>query len=91
MVWKSGRTTGVTKGKVVDVDCTSRVEYDRGECIFRNQILIESPNFSAGGDSGSAILNREREVVGLLFAGSTLYTLANHIHAVTEALGVRII
>jgi hypothetical protein len=96
-VIKSGRTTGKTYGLVSAVDVTVDVAYNKQCGIgtqvarFVNQILIEPGEFSAGGDSGSLILSEqdgEFRPVGLLFAGSPGYTLANPIDGVLESLCV---
>ena len=61
-----------------------------------NQIVITPGTFSAGGDSGSLIVvDSERtddhhKPVGLLFAGSSLYTIANPIGPVLDAFVVTI-
>jgi hypothetical protein len=46
---------------------------------------------SQGGDSGSAVLDMDLCVVGLLFAGSDLATLINPIQAVLSALDVEVV
>jgi V8-like Glu-specific endopeptidase len=45
---------------------------------------------SQGGDSGSAVLDGEGYVIGLLFAGSDSTTIHNRIANVTNALNVSI-
>ena len=60
-VFKVGRTTGQTKGRIraFDVD-NVRVEYDLGVLRFDNQIEIEGAGnaaFSDSGDSGSLIVD----------------------------------
>lgn len=97
-VMKYGRTTGLTKGRVYAVGATVSVSYDSGTATFVNQIVISPGSFSAGGDSGSLVVlegkgkNKEddRKPVGLLFAGSNLYTIANPIDKVLYLLGVSI-
>ncbi|MFC1969571.1 hypothetical protein ACFLVF_03690 [Chloroflexota bacterium] len=95
-VLKYGRTTGQTKGRVYAVNFTVDVGYDSGVARFENQIVITPGDFSAGGDSGSLIVvNAKRSSdhlnpVGLLFAGSSLYTIANPIGSVLDAFGVTI-
>jgi hypothetical protein len=62
-----------------------------GLCWFRNAIEIRDPVgalFSNNGDSGSVILNRDGELVGLLFAGNGDVTYACPIRSVLSALGV---
>jgi hypothetical protein len=47
---------------------------------------------SAGGDSGSAVLDMNKRVVGLLFAGSAgNTTIINPIQAVLNALQVQLV
>ena len=97
-VMKSGRTTGFTKGKVYAINATVNVGYDSGMALFVGQIIITPGTFSAGGDSGSLIVtdgkgrssgNKGRPV-GLLFAGSTQFTIANPIDAVLERFEVTV-
>lgn len=95
-VKKYGRTTGLTKGKVYALNATVDVGYDQGTARFVHQIIITPGSFSAGGDSGSLVVgdrqgkntDNDRAPVGLLFAGSTLYTVANPIDAVLDAFGM---
>ena len=97
-VKKYGRTTGLTKGKVSAINATVDVSYDSGVARFVNQIVISPGSFSAGGDSGSLIVvdgkgrnkAHDRKPVGLLFAGGSLYTIANPIDEVLSAFGVSI-
>ncbi len=84
---KSGRTTGLTTGSIQQIDVTSTVNYGAGKnATFSDQIM--AGNMSAGGDSGSAILNAKNEIVGLLFAGSANTTIINRIQNVFELLNV---
>ena len=46
---------------------------------------------SAGGDSGSAVLDMNKRVVGLLFAGSDSTTIMNPIQLVLDALQVQLV
>jgi hypothetical protein len=74
-VHKSGRTTGHTNGIVEAVNVSVRIKYGIFEkATFVDQILISAPlsdpDVSAGGDSGSAVLDGNNKLVGLLFAGS---------------------
>jgi hypothetical protein len=88
-VQKSGRTTGHTYGDIEQIDVTSRVEYDHGSVTFTGQLM--STAVSAGGDSGSAVLDMQRNVIGLLFAGSPTSTLINPIQDVLHALDVDLV
>lgn len=88
-VTKSGRTTGVTRGRIVGLNATSRVNYGSdGTATFTGQVVIraDSGKFSDAGDSGSGILTTDLRPVGLLFAGGGNTTIANPISAVLAAL-----
>ncbi len=86
-VQKFGRTTSYTTGQVIQVNATVNVEYGPAKvATFYNQFMTGS--MSAGGDSGSAILNMNNDIVGLLFAGSETVTIINPIGKVFELLGI---
>ena len=97
-VKKYGRTTGLTKGQVYARNATVNVGYSTGVARFVHQIIITPGGFSAGGDSGSLVVvdgkgrdkADDRKPVGLLFAGSSLVTIANPIDDVLDAFGVTI-
>jgi len=91
VVQKTGRTTGYKQGIVSQIDATIAVQFAFGEkALFHNQFGIHKEGFSAPGDSGSAILNLDRNVVGLLFAGGKDYSFANNIEIVLDQFGVKI-
>jgi hypothetical protein len=88
-VKKSGRTTGFTTGRIIQIDVTSQVSYGEGQdAVFEDQLMAGA--MSQGGDSGSAVLDEEDFVVGLLFAGSDTTTIINPIQFVLDALNVEI-
>ncbi len=92
IVSKVGRTTGLTHGEVTAVGTiVSEVGYGSKEAWFRGSIEISNVGgiaFSAGGDSGSVIVNADGEIVGLLYAGNGSQTYACPISAVVTALGI---
>ena len=92
-VMKSGRTTRKTEGTVMDVSATLRVGYQTGSYVFTDQMIIKGERgaFSAGGDSGSTIVAYDGNAVGLLFAGSPFFTIANKMSHVEKALDVQIV
>ncbi len=97
-VVKHGRTTGLTRGVITDVDADIRVGYDEaGAALFVDTVVIRglppTTPFSAGGDSGSVILDGGRRACALLFAGATGadLTFANPIGAVLRRLRVRLL
>lgn len=87
-VVKTGRTTGLTRGQVLDVDATVYgVGYGDFQADFEHQIMTTV--MSKAGDSGSFLLSEDgSQVLGLLFSGSDQVTLYNHISRVRDALGV---
>lgn len=105
-VQKSGRTTGRTTGTVTAIDVTVDVGYSSScggaanqKARYVNQMTISPGAFSAGGDSGSLIVENgtvnpadgRPRAVGLLFAGSSSYTIANPIAPVLSLLGVQMV
>ena len=92
VVHKFGRTTGYTVGRITSINTDVVVDYELGALEFNDQIIIIGLNnqpFSAAGDSGSLIVERNSsQAVGLLFAGSSSHTIANHIEDVLTALNV---
>jgi hypothetical protein len=90
-VKKSGRTTGLTRGRINAVNVSVRVEYGNGRRYrFNDQLQITPGSFSDGGDSGSLVVTDEEEAkaVGLLFAGSDFVTIASRIEHVFSLLNV---
>jgi hypothetical protein len=81
-VVKAGRTTQVTTGTVLAVNATVVVGpyAGGGSGVFAQQII--TTGMSAGGDSGSLLMDRDLNAVGLLFAGSSEITIHNHIASV---------
>ncbi|WP_159650950.1 hypothetical protein [Vibrio atypicus] len=95
-VMKYGRTTGFTQGSVDSINATVNVCYEgSSSCTklarFVGQVIITPGTFSAGGDSGSLIVTSSgNNPVGLLFAGSSSYTIASPIDLVLTEFGVTI-
>ncbi len=100
LVTKSGRTTGLTTGKVTSISTSVRVGYSDScgsrttlTVNYTNQIVVTGTKFSAGGDSGSLIVTNDanHQPVALLFAGGGSSTIGNPIGqvltAVSDALG----
>ena len=89
LVKKTGRSTKLTTGRITVVNATLDINYRNGrKGRFKEQILMT--NMSAPGDSGSIITTLDDVAVGLLFAGSTVVTVANQIENVRALLGVEI-
>ena len=88
-ITKSGRTTGVSSGTIDQVDVTVTVQYGTLKlAIFEDQFI--STIDSGGGDSGSSILDDDRKIVGLLFAGGDGSTVMSSIDYALEGFGVQV-
>jgi hypothetical protein len=102
-VFKTGRTTRHTRGKVRAVNVNNYlVDVGVGLARFDGQVLIETDMapepFGRPGDSGSLIVDEGGRPLGLLFAGSASggagnvgITGANPISSVIEQLGVTLV
>ncbi len=97
-VKKSGRTTGFTRGEVIATNISGFVSFQLAcgddstirQVQFVKTFLVASTNnkdFSAGGDSGSVIYEDVKQcprAMGLLFAGSSAFTVANPMNRVMK-------
>jgi hypothetical protein len=101
-VQKMGRSTCLTFGAIAQLDAHLRVNYSDNKhpkpAKFVDQIVVsgtvETPQFSAAGDSGSLIVTDDDcpQPVALLFAGSgTGLTIANPISTVLSQLNVSMV
>jgi hypothetical protein len=91
-VYKTGRTTNFTSGRITAISATVDVGYGNGRIArFKDQII--TTNISAGGDSGSLVatlVNNTPAAVGLLFAGSSVATIVNQIENVRSLLRIEV-
>lgn len=91
-VFKVGRTTGLTRGRIVSVsDRVGPVGYGIGDCWFRGSFTVEGHGgqaFSDAGDSGAAIVRGDGAVLGLIYAGNGVDTYACPIADVLAELGL---
>jgi len=104
-VKKSGRTSGLTRSNIAGLNATVSVTYDN-ECAggtaftktFTGQIIVNNrvkgKSFLAGGDSGSLMAEdvaTNPKAVGLLYAGSSAYAIANPIDEVLAFFGATMV
>ena len=92
-VQKVGRTTDYTTGVISDIHYRLALRYKKpgggsARAGLRDQVLCT--RFTAGGDSGSAVLNMSARVVGLHFAGSPSTSIFNKIDNVLKALDIEL-
>jgi hypothetical protein len=96
-VFKIGRTTGLTHGRVKLVSVVSGpFRYEHGECWFDESIVIEpepteTKPFAGPGDSGSVVVKNDGMIIGLLYGGGGLYTFASPIATVLKYLSCKLI
>lgn len=88
-VRKSGRTSGVTQSIVYLTNASVTVDYGGGKrAYFVDQIIVYQP-FSQSGDSGS-VVDKGGKFVGLVFAGSTSYSIVCKASYIIEGLGIAV-
>ena len=98
VVRKRGRTTGFTEGTITSITAdVIDIEYDGPsmttyEATYTGNQIDIAPTaaydrWSAGGDSGSAVVNSLNQVIGLHFAGDGTNGTANIIENVLHATG----
>jgi len=88
-IQKTGRTTGHTTGIVQQIDVTVNVDYSGRQVRFTNQVIASG--MSKPGDSGSSILDMDKKVVGLLFAGSLQVTIFTPIRTILDHFNLNVI
>lgn len=87
-VRKSGSASGVTTGRVQDLHADIVVDVRGRPTRFAGQLVLDLE--AAPGDSGSLVVTDAGEPVGLLFAGTDAFVLANPMAAVLQALRIRL-
>src|SRR5262249_53591539 len=95
---KGGRSSGLTFGRVDSISLSVSVDYGDGIGVktLTNQIGLvpdttKNPKFGDHGDSGSVVVDDNRKIVGLYFAGGDDGSgVANPIAAVLAALNIDI-
>lgn len=93
-LYKWGRKTGLTAGRLLDIAATIRVA---GGAERRNVIVVKGEHgrcFADEGDSGAPLLNGRSEVVGLIWGKSETnpsIAFGCHIHPVLDHLGLALL
>jgi len=71
-IWKSGRTSAITSGIIIDNSWTGNVQGRRGVAVYEDCVLTNC--HCEGGDSGSSVYMKDANgnltYMGALFAGS---------------------
>ena len=92
-VQKVGRTTDYTTGVISDIHYRLALAYKKpgggsGRVGLRDQVLCT--RYTAGGDSGSAVLDMSGRIIGLHFAGSPSTSIFNKIENVLTSLDIEV-
>jgi len=90
LVKKSGRTSGVTSGRIRALSAYGMVSGYEGfdKALFEDQLYTDP--IVQGGDSGSLVVDENNRAVGLAFAGSSTISLVNKIGYVIDLLKIQI-
>jgi hypothetical protein len=89
LVKKVGRTTGLTFGKITDLNSSFTIRNPlnpRESVILSDQITTTA--MSRDGDSGAVLLDESNRLIGLLVAGTEDKSIFTPIDAVTSALNI---
>jgi hypothetical protein len=91
-VQKYGRTSGYTTGTVTGINGIALIDFDGPKALFAREIEITGispaffPSYGVPGDSGSLVVDMNRNPVALLHAGGGGITLCNPIRLVLAFL-----
>jgi hypothetical protein len=91
-VQKTGRTTGLSDGRVTATNATVDVSYgDAHENVRRRDVLVTTAQ-SKGGDSGAPLLTKPESgrpsLIGHVFSGSQRVSICDKLGNIEEQLGV---
>ena len=89
-VKKVGMKTGLTEGEITTIGVTEEQLFENRtkRAIFKD--IIVSDIYSRSGDSGSCVLNKNNEIIGILTGGNQTSTSINDINIVLEKLHIDI-
>ncbi|CAG7839125.1 hypothetical protein CLOHAE12215_00529 [Clostridium haemolyticum] len=88
-VQKVGATSELTTGTITSIGTTIKFNGLQGESIFLNQITTSK--MGAPGDSGSILLNRNKQAIGMFMSGNSTRSTFNPIETVLNNINVKLI
>jgi len=86
-ITKSGRTTGLTRGVISQIDVSVNVSMGAKGVVTFSECFVTN-DMGDPGDSGSLAVDENNQAVGLLFAGSDTETIFCKFSNVKKALGL---
>jgi len=92
-VIKSGRTTGVTQGKVKQVDATVKVRYPDPIGVIKRKKSVITTKMLQGGDSGDACVYVDGDKIHPVltgYAGSPRVSVFDQVKVVEEVTGMNV-
>lgn len=87
-VMKSGRSSQLSQGSIIDTHATIKVTYPGYLAPIQFEDVIISTAIAIGGDSGSAALTDDMGLIGLVFAGTPNLTAICKIKGIMDNLAV---
>lgn len=91
-ITKSGRTTGVTRGRVIAYPAQVEIRYEGIGVVGFSKTQAVCTRYSRAGDSGALILEqRTRKAVGLHFGGGEAGSVFTPIREVLREFAVRLV
>jgi hypothetical protein len=93
IVTLSGRSSGITKGRIDSVATDLTIGTDNGVVKVVDTITVKglSGSFSQPGDAGAPVLTLDGRLIGVVIAGSSTHTIVLSIQRVLRGLGVELI
>lgn len=90
-VQRDGRTNGYKKGRVLATNVVAQVWMDKQKGLlanFKNQVFYENKDFVFvnGGDSGTLVIDTQKNPVGLIFAASNTVAIGTPIKNIMSGL-----
>ena len=84
-----GRSSGLVRGKTIDVKGTMTIGGPSGPIRLNDMILTE--RLSKPGDSGAPVVTEDGKLIGFIYAGSNTATVVMPIKPVLDAFNVELI
>jgi hypothetical protein len=71
-----GRTSQLQKGEIESTSCKQKIKYTGKNGKFKKELfdLIQTSKISAKGDSGAAVLTKNKKIIGILVASDNKYS-----------------